>query len=307
MMAFSQKSKWGSWAKYVALGLAVFAIGLVWNFPYEQIRQTLTSKLSKQTGYQFDVNTLSPALPFGFVAKGARVSGPSIGEMPVDLELDRLKVTLSPLSLLYPFRKIVSASFSAERKKDRFWGSLDLGKEASGVVFQTKNFQLTHTIPLSQFDPLFTGSELKISGSLTLSLELDGATPALQRTDLSAADGELTITGKNVKIEAPLVKMLTFDSLTIDATMKKGKVNIKSVVLSGPGINGKASGSLKMEPFYIRSQLNLDTKITIDEKAANLRTLITTLAASQGLSMDETGTLAMKVRGSLDRLGIHPY
>jgi type II secretion system protein N len=227
--------------------------------------------------------------------------------MPVDLDLDRLKVTLTPTTLLYPFRKIISASFSAERRQDRFWGSLSFGRERSSVEFKTKNFKLDRSLPMDQFNPLLVGSTLTLAGNVTLSLALEGLTPSLQRSDLSAADGELNISGANFTIEAPIVKALSFEKITLDASLQKGNLNIKSIALTGPEVTIKASGSMKIEPFYIRSQLNLDAKITIDEKAKDLRSLFTLYATQQGFQTDANGTTAMKISGSLDRLTLRPF
>jgi type II secretion system protein N len=288
-------------AKYLLLGGVVFAVGLVWNFPYERIRETLTAGLSRQTGYRFDVETLSPALPIGFVAKGARVLGPAIGDSQVDLELDRLKLTLSPATLLYPFRKVVVASYTADRKKDRFWGSVSLGRERSALEFQTKNFKFEEAFPLGQIDPMLTSSELKLAGSLTADLSVGGLTQALQQTDFSLADGEVTLTGANITIEAPVLKSISFDKVTVEAVLQKGTLNVKSIALTGPEMTAKGSGSVKIEPFYRRSQINLEAKITIDPKANNLKTIFELFAAQKGLKADSAGAWPIRIAGSLDR------
>ncbi|MFH1261934.1 MAG: type II secretion system protein GspN [Pseudomonadota bacterium] len=292
--------------RYLLIGGAVFAIGLIWNFPYERIRDTLTSLLSQQTGYQFDVDTLSPALPIGFVASGAHVVGPAIGDMPIDLELDRLKLTLSPAMLLYPFRKTIAASYSAQRKTDRFWGSFSFGPGKSAAEFRTKDFKFDRAFPSSDGESMLAG--LKLAGILAASLRVEGGTAAMQRIDLSEADGELNLTGKGMTVEAAAFKGISFDKVTVDALLQKGTLTVKSIEMVGPEVTIKAKGSVKLEPFYIRSQVNLEAKVTIAEKAASLRTMAGVLIAQgDGLTIDSTGTIAMKIVGSLDQPDIRPF
>ncbi|HLG20190.1 MAG TPA: type II secretion system protein GspN [Bdellovibrionota bacterium] len=304
-----------AFAKYIALGSVVFFIGVVWNFPYERIRDTLTSSLKRQTGYMIDMSTLSPALPIGFKAANARVQGPPLGTLPVDIEFDELRITVSPFSLfLYPFRKSLSLSYSAERQKNVWSGNASLGKDEVSFKIKTKELKLKQSIPMEQINPLFAGSDVTMAANVGLSASLSGSRPSVMRGDLSAAEGKIAFTASEVTVKGPVVNhgfnTLRFDKVTLDARMQKGKLDVNAITLSGPDIAGTANGSLKIDPYFPRSQLRLESKLTISEKAKVIRDFVTAFGETLGIRMDPNGTFALRIEGPLtpiDRLSVRGY
>ena len=293
---------------YFSLGTVVFVIGMIWNFPYERLKERLTKTLTKSTGYQFDMEELSPVLPLGFVAKNARIIGSGFASRPLNIEFDSLKIKANPFTLiLCAIQKNVCASYDIQRKQARWIGDFSYGPNQTSVNVNTKNLKIKETLSMEDFNPLFYGSDLKVESMLILSTTLTGETGLLQRGDLSTSNGNLTFTANNTVIDAPVVKRLDFDKITIEALLEKGTLNIKSIALSGPTITGKANGFLKLDPYIQRSQLTMDVKMTINEKAGSIRTLVQTYAPSQGIRMDENGTIAMKVSGPLNRLSVRGY
>ncbi len=308
MKLFPSKQTLSIATKYLAVGAAVFAVGLVWNFPYERFKETLTGILSKRTGYKVDVETLSPALPIGFLAKAARINYSPVGGRNLNLEADSLRVTVSPFSLLlYPIRKTLWFSYSVKIHQSKWTGDIEWGKDKMSFAWQTKDFKLNTSIPLGGMNPLFTGSDLKLNANISFSADLSSDTQLLNRGDLSASDGHLSLTAMNATVEAPIVKMLPFDKIKIDAVLEKGTIEVKSINLSGGTISGNAKGTIKMDPYYLRSQLNLDAKLSISDKAESLRSLAQTYMSSLGIRMDETGTMAIRITGPLDRPAIRGF
>jgi type II secretion system protein N len=297
--------------RYFWIGIAVFVVGLVWNFPYETLKSVITKFVMAQTGYVVDMTTLSPALPIGFAAEGAHVTGPPLGSHSLDVEVESLRLTISPISLLlYPIRKAVPVSFYAKQGTSKWYGSFQLSKELTALDVSTKDFKVNQKIPLANVNPLFSGSDLKIAGLVTISGSIQGSTPNLQRSDFSTSDGELNLSAVKMTIDAPIVKSLEFDKITIDAKMKKGSLEIKSINLSGSTISGKANGTLKLEAFWPRSQINLEAKLNISDKAKDLRSLASTYLNTLGVKTSEDGTMVMKISGPIgepDRLNIQGY
>jgi type II secretion system protein N len=295
--------------KYFLIGASVFAFGMVWNFPYEKIRDHLTGTLTRQTGYRIDMETLSPALPIGFVAKNARIQAPprGMGE-PMELKLSRMRVTISPFApLTYLFKKSVSLSYSVEQDKARFTGGVSLGKEETGFDLETKGWKVDHGIPMDVVNPMMAGSELKIVGSVTIDAELDGKSIPLQQGDLSNASGKLKITAANTTLTPPLLGELRFDKIVLDGVLDKGKLNVKSIALTGPDMNGTANGMITVAPVFGNSQCNLDVKLTISEKKEQLKGLISTFGSQFNLRLNEQGQMAFRVNGLLNQPNIVPY
>jgi len=287
--------------RYFWLGLAVFAVGLVWNFPYETLKGMLISRIQKATGYQVDMQTLSPALPLGVSATQAHISGPPLGSHSLDVRLDSIRVTVSPFSLLtFLFRRTGSLSFSAEVGDSTWSGDLGLGKENVSVDLRTKDFKLKESIGLAQLDPTwFQGQELKIDGSINLSGEFSGAIQSLDRTDFSAADAKVNLTSAKTTIEAPFVGLLQFEKLMLDATMEKGNLEIRSLTLTGPTLSGKISGTMKIEPFWLSSQAKLEMDLKIDEKATDLRSKADLFLGQYSTKVGDDGSLRLRITGPI--------
>ncbi len=294
-------------AKYLLLGTAVFAFGLVWNFPYERIREMLTRTITRSTGYRFDMDELSPALPLGFVAKGARIQGPPIGTTPVDFEFKTLRATVSPFAVLfYPIRKAMTVSFSADQEKTKWNGFIGMGKTETRMRLKNDDFRIDQGFPLGSFDPMLVGAELKAKAKTAFDVELSGPTAAVTHGDLTAATGNLTITLSQVALNPPMLKELRFDRITVKGNLDKGKLDIPQAQLSGPDLTGSANGSIRIDPFFARSQAQLDAKLTFSDKAAELKSLISTFGSQMGVTVSGD-TMALKITGPLNQLSVRGY
>jgi len=320
---FPSKKSIAAGAKYFILGAVIFSIGLVYHFPYERIQHTLTSTLTKSTGYQFDMDELSPALPIGFVASGARISGPSFFSSSkgqygggqrlsqTNLKFESIRVTLSPASIfLYPFKKSLSLSFSAHHERTVWKGSATYGKKESDLRLRTKKYKFRRMIPMEEINPLLAGSNLTIEGEASLNLRLSGPTESMNQSDFTKSAGDFVLEISKGKMNFPMIKELRFDKISVKANLENGKVEIHAIQLSGPDISGTANGTVKVERVLGRSRLNLDAKITISEKAQEIRDLVTMIGGQAGLRMNDNGVVALKVTGPFtpaSRLKVRGY
>ena len=147
--------------------------------------------------------------------------------------------------------------------------------------------------------PRRAASQAKVKGNVSITMNLSGETGALQRGDLSNAEGVVKLLITNAEVEAQILSPspLRFDKISADVAMEKGKMDIKSISLNGPELTGKASGSVKIDPNFLRSQIQGDVQLTVSEKAGQLRGVVTALGSQAGLHMDEHGVMAMKISG----------
>jgi type II secretion system protein N len=296
-------------SRYLLLGAVVFSIGIVWNFPYERASERLRSTLQARTRYRIDMEKLSPALPLGFVARNARVQGPGLfGPAPVDLTFSSLRVGLSLLApVKYLFTRSLALTYAAERDKSRWTGSASFGKDRGSASLESKGWKISTALPLDALNPMLTGSEIKIDAVLNLAAEFAGSPAALRLGDLTAADGDLTATATAVTLENAILKELRFDKIFLEGRLEKSKLNLKSLTLSGPDVNGTLSGLVNVSGYAPRSTLDLDAKLTLSPKAEVLRTLVTTLGAQSGLKMTEDGRIAFKVAGTISEPQVRGY
>ena len=298
-------------AKYGSLGLLVFAIGLVWHFPYERLSVSLTSQLQKTTGIKISIEELSPQLPIGFKATGVRLKDIPMGRDRLDMEFKHAKSSISPFSLLlYPFRKRVSFSYDALRETDRWEGDISYSPETFEGTLGTQKWKIQQSIPMKDINPMLAGSNLDIQGTFSLDVELAGKTPSLEKSDLSESDGKLKLKGSSIIIDAPIVKQIRIESVEILGDLKKGKLDIQSIKILGPDVSGTASGSLKLLSFLPRSQLELDAKLTLSKNKQELRDLVNMFGSQYNLKADTNGTIALKVKGPISparRLSIRGY
>ena len=170
-----------------------------------------------------------------------------------------------------------------------------------------EGWKIAASIPLSGFDPMLQSAEVKVNTSLNLETSLDGKLSALQRGDLTGANGDFSMTATNATIEAPLLKQLRFDKVQIEAHLEKSKLDVKSISLAGPDVTGTISGFVNVGPMFPRSSIDLDAKLTLTPKAQDLRALVGTLGAANNVKMTDDGRVVFKISGSFGSPQIRGY
>ncbi|MFH1018149.1 MAG: type II secretion system protein GspN [Pseudomonadota bacterium] len=319
MKLIPSKATIKSVAKYILLGGAIFAIGLIWNFPYERIRDTITGALTRSTGYQIDMDRLSPALPMGFEAEKARVLlGPgganggdaitrvlllkAFGQPNSDeIDVDSLRVTVNPFSLLaYVFTKSLSVSYAAQQGSTRWKGGLTFGKDSSGASVGTRDWKVAWTLPGEQISPDLAGGTASFAAKVTFSADVEGKTPALQAGDLSGAQGKASLLAANVDLKIPGLEPIRCDKIQGEGQLEKGKLTVKSFAVSGPDVNGTANGIINVPSFFPRSQVDLEVKVTLSKRLKDLVQARLMMSNPAGIRINDEGTTAFKVSGSFD-------
>ncbi len=309
-------------AKYILLGGTVFALGLVWNFPYERIRDTLTRTLTMKTGYQVDMDKLSPALPLGFHAEKMRILMGANDTAPdaatagsfllrifgqpnsKEIDVDSFRVTVNPFSLLaYVFTKSISVSYAIQQGGTKWKGSLGFGKETADASLSTREWKFNWTMPGEQLAPDLAGGTASASAKVAFSADVEGRNTALVSGDLTGAQGNVNLLVANAEIRIPGMEPIRFDKIQGEGQLEKARLTIKSLTVSGPDVNGTASGAINVVSFFPRSQLDLDVKATLSKRLKDLVQARLMISNPSNVRINDEGMMALKISGTFDSSG----
>lgn len=301
---------WKKYSKYIAIGSVVFILGLLFHFPLERFGSVITATIQKETGYIVQAEKLSFTLPIGVSAKKVSIQSPPAGPQTLMLQLDQLTLRPSVFALLvYPFRKAIGFSYSAKRGKENWSGSASFGKVDTSLDVTAKNFEWNGVFPLDQ-NPMLAGKTVVIHTTVDIDLSISGKTVELQQGNLANAEGSLEISSKKTDIEAPMVNNLAFNNIAVDTDLKKGLLTIKKLDAIAPNLSAKATGSIKVEPFFPNSQLKLDVQAKSDPNDTNITSLLQLVGSLYNVQAGADGTLALKINGPLnspDRMSIKSF
>jgi len=293
--------------KYLPLGIVVFCVGLVWNFPYEKALGKITQTLSQQTGIQILSDSLSLALPIGISGKNVRIVQP---ERDLDYKLDKVRITISPFSILtYPLAKYFSASFSILQDQSRWKGGYSSGKKNSSFRLENKGWKVDHIFSLDEVNPMLLGTVLKISTTAKIKVELEAKTALFQNGDFSSSSdskGSVSINASNVDFEAPFVREVRFDQIQLQGKIDRGKLTMQSGTLTGNDLTGSILGTVTLAPHLENSQVDL----TLDLKAQpkfmeSLKSILPMLQSSMGEIISADGSIRGKLVGVMPNIQFH--
>lgn len=288
-------------SSYVFIGLVVFLIGLVFHFPIEKLSTLATNQIQKQTGLSIEPEEVSFSLPLGIKAEKVLIRGLLIMGEKKNIFVDELTLNVSPLSIVtYPMKKTGSASFSATYKKSNIEGSAKLGTKTLSLALQAEKFRINEVFPLGGIDPMLTGSEIAIKSTFDISVTLEGDMTSISQGNFSQADGTAQITSTKMDVNAPFAGQLDLDQLKIDASLEKGKLDLKSASLFGPKIEAKANGEVRIAPYFQGSRMKLELRIKADPNDPQLGSLMPMIASMNGLRIDSTGSLNMTITGAFN-------
>jgi type II secretion system protein N len=296
-------------SKYLIVGAIVFVLGLFVHFPLERFGNVITTTIQKNTGYLVQMEKLSLTLPIGVHGENVRVQSPP-NVQPFTLMIDEITIRPSIIALItYPFRKTVGFSYSAVRGKEKWAGSASLGNVNSSISVDVKNFEWSGSFPLDG-NPMLAGQSVNINTTIDLDMELDGKTISLQQGNLSEAAGYLIVKSKKLDIEAPMVKVLNINQFNLDTKLEKGALNIKKFDFSAPNLSGKTTGSIKLSPALLDSQLELESVLKPDPSDTNISSLLTLFGSLYNITPGADGSISLKVNGPLnspERLTIRSF
>ncbi|MCC7459709.1 MAG: hypothetical protein IT286_00270, partial [Proteobacteria bacterium] len=115
---------------------------------------------------------------------------------------------------------------------------------------------------------------------------------------------------KKLDIEAPMVKVLNINQFNLDTKLEKGALNIKKFDFSAPNLSGKTTGSIKLSPALLDSQLELESVLKPDPSDTNISSLLTLFGSLYNITPGADGSISLKVNGPLnspERLTIRSF
>lgn len=286
------------------VGFIIFSIGLVFNFPFDRISNALLSKIEKQTQVSVQMEKMSLAFPLGLWAKNLSLSNLPLPPPYQTLELDQMKATISPWSLVtFLLSKSGAVSFFAQKKPAEFSGKTSLGTKEVGLNLKIKQLQGSHTIAWPDpNDPTLT-YPVTISGILALTLSVNGNPQSLEKLDLSELSGKVDLKATQAELQVPLLSKLNFEQVSAKGEAQKGKVTLQSLSFNGPQLSAKGSGTLVLKPDLRQSEVKMDAQLTLGEQGQMFRTLLT----MAGITLDTNNAAALKISGTFDQLNIKGY
>lgn len=295
--------------KFVALGAVFFCLGLVWNFPFDRIKEVIQARIFAQSRVVLEISSIKPALPLGFEFVNPKVSNVQLGAKTLAFDLDSLSLTVSPWSALtFALARSGTLHYAAEKQTFRASGGLSTGKKSTGFSTKLKNLKIDEKFPLPSSDPFSpTGLEVGFAGNLEGDLDVELDTAGMQKQDYSSLQGDGKITLGSARVAAPMLGPLEFSKIVLDVKADKGAIDIKSITLAGAKISGKGSGSIKINPFFPQSTLRIDATISFGEEAAQLKSLVQTMGASAGFTMDAAGNVPIKITGTIGQPSLKGY
>lgn len=180
--------KLAQWAGYIALGGVAYILFLYWTFPFDNLKGRLEGGIEKALGPDYDIRIshISPSFITGVVLKGVSLTVRSGGVAQPMLDVDRAKLRVGLFSLLLGNPE---ASFSLQFKKSTIDGSVTKRDNNLQIVADLDPVQLT-TVPwfASVLGLKLAGN---ISGTLTMTMPLEGNKPSEGAVNLVFQGGEL--------------------------------------------------------------------------------------------------------------------
>jgi type II secretion system protein N len=279
--------------KYLALGAAVFVLGLFWHFPLERFASSITSIIKKNSGWTVTVEDISLGFPIGIVFSKGMIQPP---DAATGIPFDRLKIR--PAMAFHFQKPFFTLAFSGNTAKQKWSGSV-FGGEDFKMDLNIKNFDFKGSFPLDA-NPMLAGQVIDVDTVVNLDLSLAGKMVAIQQQNFSEATGSLEITSKKLDLVVPMLKALNFTNVDVDLNLKKGLLSLKNVELKSTKLSANGTGEIKIEPFFPNSKLQLDAKIKGDMQDPEIQMNLPLVTSLLGLPPSTDGNLNLKINGALN-------
>ncbi len=276
------------WAGWLCLWLLLVVYFTYLRFPYVRLRPAIEPRIAALGLGKISFDDIH-ATPFG----GVRLSGVSLlptGMSGKPIQMDDL--SLSP-ALWRFIRGGRGAHFDARMAGGHARGTAGITRDAHTQLAATMS-----DVDLTKVDlpGLPDGLEGKLEGTVNLDFEhvaLDGAKGTVH---LGAAHGSIPpITAAGFKATpAPI----HFDSAALDATLDGPKIEITSIKLAGPDLEGSASGTLTVRGRSLAtSELNSDLRFRLPEGSSVKA--VEGLISAVRVKKDAEGYFVLKLGGTL--------
>jgi type II secretion system protein N len=275
-------------AIFIFLGVFFFILFLYIGFPYETLKRRIIGELEAKTPFRYEIEEIRPHPLSGLTFKNIAVYTRVDSERVKVLGVERFRITLSILQLLW--RKVYL----------RLWGKMldgtvdgDFLKEGRGgkltLVGRDVNLQHIHFL-----------QEVK---GVELSGILQGKTMiGLREGNLFGQSGtaEFQISGAVLKrLPLPGIAPLRVGHIQGHIELEHGKIILKQLTSSGGDFNGQVLGNIFLNSHLPQSRLNLKITIKPSGKFDPRYRMLLSLLGSQGKAK---GVYAFSLRGTL----LHP-
>lgn len=273
---------------YILYALLATALFMVLLFPDQAVTAYMNRRLA----------AIDPLL--SMKAASVRLS------LPPGIKMTGVDFHHDTLHLAHCENTRVSAALGSllkDEKRIRFQASLADGEISGLAALSAKGpAELVRAeadldrIRLDRLDALKAIDRFGLSGTLQGHLTHDGGgTPA------TATNGKLTVAGLRIALKNPFygIAELVVDQADTEFSIKRNRLQIKTLTFGGPMVEGKINGSIQLRTPFGKSRLNLSGNAKPQpELLGRLQEIL-----PQGLVNPRTlGTrgLSFRLRGSLD-------
>lgn len=312
------------WVGYVFAYLFALVMFAYLTFPYERLKERIVTEFNaRQTGpepMQLELDELGSYWFSGIEAEGVRlVSQPAAptddskkAVKPKVIAIDSAHARVSLLNLLFGKRV---TTFGAEA----FGGSLS-GRFEDSSNGRKIELELEE-IDLSEAPMIADAIGLPAFGKLGGSIELDAPEArlskaegkiALKITDLAVGDGKAKIR------DTIALPRIDAGELVLEAEVKGGQVKITKFSSTGPDLEFRADGTVRLRDQAELSNLSLNVKFKFTERYTNKNEMTRGLFGSGGSpglfdldpknrrAKQSDGFYAWRVSGTLSKPTFHP-
>lgn len=300
-------------AGLIGLFVGSFLLFTVMMFPYEVLKEAISSQLSKELGFNVHISKLSPAFPLGMEMENITVASPRGG---ASMSLKEVTLHVSLLSLL---TGKIGPRFELRQDKGGYIaaganigiiGALTGEALPRKVFLDSKEFVLDDIFrflmawqaSLPETNPLLVGllNDLTMSGSLNADLALD-----INQSNIAGSDGKLVLNLKNAALKlgnADLaIKDQVLEKAFISATMRQGELAFdENSGLKSDGLEVLINGKVILKPNFFDSVLEMLVDLKIKQEIKDNYGFIMD-AVTQRTS---NGEVKIQIRGPLTTASI---
>lgn len=299
-------SKLGQWILNITAGVFFFFFFLLFMFPFDSIIQYFLSQVETSTNgaYRITVSEIKPSLFFKTVFKNFQLHhrGENGDEIWIDMPEVRVGFHYLPL-LAHRFQ----TSFVVKGKKGEMEGRLSLLFPESSLTEGSFSTDIDG-IQFSDLPFLSIGAGSSLAGSIDGKIDL-----SLDSDHVNRNSGLIELKFKNVSMPAgrfspyPGVDMDLPDTVLTDAKggifsakMDAGKMEIKTLTLTGGDLTLSLAGKLQINKKLPLSRFNLDGTFQLSKKLEDAFPFIIVVDKQK----NEDGSYPISLSGRISKIQI---
>ncbi|MBC61356.1 MAG: type II secretion system protein GspN [Zetaproteobacteria bacterium] len=297
---------------YVSFAIGSFLFFLYITFPYQVLKEMISSKIEENSGVIFHIDELSPKLPVGLELKGLSIQTPgskslNLNEVEFDVSLLSLLLGKAKINLnikdKYDGQMVVSLSFG-------IFKLLSLNEESpvpSGFYISSDNFDIASILNfiLSKLsndettNPMIKSQlgQIYLYGKMNSKIDLD-----INSSELSRSQGVASININDAMLEFDETLDLPsqeFNQAKISASFKSGRLEIdEGSGISSDDLDLLLEGNLTQKPDVMKSVADFVVHVEIRNELNSLFGFVLDYLAKKSTE----GKVRMKIKGPLTPL-----